>query len=97
MAKSGMNLSFAASYAEKATELCKELVLKDLASVSVSFESRKFVRTIKDNRVTFSDRLAALGGTLGLFTGMSLLSLIEAGFWIVKYLLHLLPIKRGGN
>lgn len=45
----------------KKMEICKELVLNDLAKVSVSFASKKFVRTIKDERVTFSDQLATLG------------------------------------
>ena len=28
-----------------------------------------------------------VGGTLGLFTGMSILSMIEIGFWILKCIL----------
>ena len=31
-----------------------------------------------------------IGGTLGLFTGMSILSIIEIGFWISKCFLYFL-------
>ena len=31
-----------------------------------------------------------LGGTLGLFTGMSILSMIEIVFWTLKYILNYL-------
>ena len=86
---------------EKAKEICHRLVQNDIAIVSVTFESKKFVRTIMDKKVSFVDKLATLGkikpsesffylkisfkgGTLGLFTGMSLLSLAEMAFWTFK-------------
>ena len=31
----------------------------------------------KDKKVTFTDKLAMIGGTLGLFTGTSIISLVE--------------------
>ena len=33
-----------------------------------------------------------LGGTLGLFTGMSIMSMIEIVFWTSKYILNFLKI-----
>ena len=32
----------------------------------------------------FNLKILFVGGTLGLFTGMSLLSIIEIGFWLAK-------------
>ena len=84
------------------TEICKNLVEQDLALVTIMFEKKKYVRTIKNIRMTFTDKLGAfgnifriikesnlfqihiLGGTLGLFTGMSILSMVEIVFWIFK-------------
>lgn len=40
----------------------------------------------KTQKVSFSDRLGIIGGTIGLFTGMSLISIVEALFWISKAL-----------
>ena len=34
--------------------------------------------------IVFPDKLSILGGTLGLFTGMSLLSVVEAVFWTLN-------------
>ena len=64
---------------------CKNLVSNSLAKVSVRFENNKYIKTITDRKVSFTDKLATIGGTLGLFTGMSILSMIEMGYWILTY------------
>ena len=46
---------------EEKKKLCKELVENDLAIVTVTFETEKFVRTVKDRKVSFIDKLATLG------------------------------------
>ena len=84
------------------TEICKNLVEQDLALVTIMFEKKKYVRTIKNIRMTFTDKLGAfgnifsiikesnlfqihiLGGTLGLFTGMSILGMFEIAFWLMR-------------
>ena len=35
-------------------------------------------------RFTLMDQIGLLGGTIGLFTGLSLVSLVEAAFWIYR-------------
>jgi hypothetical protein len=37
--------------------------------------------------VTFVGQLADLGGTLGLFTGMSIFSIVEIAFWLYRVVL----------
>jgi hypothetical protein len=49
--------------AEKWYKLCKKM-MQDIAVVSVRFESKKYVRTIMDKRVTFTDKLAAFGKSI---------------------------------
>ena len=42
-------------------EYCKNLVVQDLARVTVMFESKKYVRTRTDKRVSFSESFGAFG------------------------------------
>ena len=43
--------------------LCKKLVMKDIAKVSISFESKKYVRTQTNVKTTFVDSLSSIGNT----------------------------------
>ena len=49
------------NFNEKLKMICKELFMKDIAIVSVRFETKKYIRSIMDKRVTFGDKLAAFG------------------------------------
>jgi hypothetical protein len=42
-------------------QMCKQIMLNDIAIVSVQYETKKYVRTIMDKKVTFSDKLATFG------------------------------------
>ncbi len=39
-----------------------------------------------DAKVSFTDQLGVIGGNLGLFAGVSILSAVEVFFWIGKVL-----------
>ena len=39
------------------------------------------MRVVRRRRVTFADMVGNVGGTIGLFTGMSMLSLVEVWYW----------------
>ena len=41
--------------------LCESLVAWDLAHVSVMFESPTYVRSVKDRRVSFTDKVSSIG------------------------------------
>ena len=79
-------------------ELCKKK-LKYRAVVNFQLATRAVSRTTQDLRQSFADKLStfgnqlywpavididSLGGTLGLFTGMSILSMVEMIFWIFR-------------
>ena len=49
----------------------------NLHVVTISINSPTFDLITKDAKTTFMDRLAIIGGTLGLFTGFSVISGIE--------------------
>ena len=48
-------------YMKSVEETCKLLITKDLARVSIMFESEKYVLTKSNVRVTFVDRLSTFG------------------------------------
>jgi len=62
---------------ESTHEICMEYLEKHVAFVTVESVSNEVMKTVKDRRVQFTDQLATIGGTLGLFTGTSIISLIE--------------------
>ena len=47
--------------------LCKELVMNDIAKVSISFESKKYVRTLTNVKTTFVDSLSSIGNITMLY------------------------------
>ena len=57
--------------------LCKNYVRNFISFVSVSSPTTSVIKTVHDKRFTFNDKLGTIGGTLGLFTGMSVLSMVE--------------------
>ena len=76
--------------------LCRNYVKKYLAFVSVSSPTGSVIKTVRDKRFTFFDQLGTVGGTLGLFTGMSLLSIVEVSIFafilvkcIIDELIHI--------
>ena len=56
---------------------CHDYLQKNIAIVSVESPTGTVTKSKKVQTTTFTQQLATIGGTLGLFTGMSLLSLIE--------------------
>ena len=63
--------------------LCKNYVRNFVSFVSVSSPTTSVMKTVRDKRFTFNDQLGTIGGTLGLFTGMSVLSMIEVFFFAI--------------
>lgn len=39
---------------------------------------------MKKLRVTLAAQIGTLGGTFGLFTGMSLIGMVEIGYWLLR-------------
>ena len=40
-------------------------------------------------RTNIFDQIAAVGGTLGLFTGISIITFVEVFYWISRFLLEM--------
>ncbi len=62
-------------------DYCKEQLVDEHAILVVSFQDPNVLQIVKSVKFTFADRLGIAGGTIGLFTGLSLLSIVELVYW----------------
>ena len=70
-----------------------DLSLKlDFKYVRIYFDATTFDRITKDRAAKFVDMFSAIGGTMGLLTGFSILSGVEILYFTVKILLQ--PLKK---
>ena len=58
-------------------EGCIDYVKKYVTFVSVEAMNSKVLKSSREKRVTLTDQIGVIGGTLSLITGMSILSLAE--------------------
>ena len=66
-------------------EVVMERRFSKLAVVEVGFGTSDYKLITRDVKATFFDKLSLIGGTLGLYTGFSVVSLIEIVFWLGKW------------
>ncbi len=64
-------------------DLCIERMQR-MAYIRFQLSGENIMQFKRNLRVTFADQVASLGGTVGLFTGMSILSFCEILFWLFK-------------
>ena len=75
--------------------LFKFIVLKDFESVMnlrfvrIYFHATTFDRITKDRAAKFVDMLSAIGGTMGLLTGFSIISGVEIVYFGIKIILKI--------
>ena len=60
-----------------------------LRFVRIFFDTPTFDRITKDRAAKFVDMLSAIGGTMGLLTGFSIISGVEILYFAVKIVLSL--------
>ena len=58
-------------------KFCEDSVMKYVAIVTIETPVDTVIKSKRIARTTFNDQLAVVGGTLGLFTGISILSMVE--------------------
>ena len=61
--------------------------------VRVSFDTPTFDRIIKDRAAKFVDMFAAIGGTMGLLTGFSIVSALEVTYFVIRIALNVMRKK----
>lgn len=68
--------------------------MSKLSMVQMNFDQAYVQRIVKDRRNTVADKISSVGGTLGLFTGFSILSIFEAVYWLYKGMGRLRCLKK---
>ena len=62
--------------------------------VRIFFDTPTFDRITKDRAAKFVDMLSAIGGTMGLLTGFSIISGVEIVYFVAKITWNSLEKKR---
>ena len=83
--KTGAELLNLVQFDKSVYEVIKSRV-KKLTLVDIGFGTSDYKLITRDVRATFFDKLSLIGGTLGLYTGFSLISILEIIFWFGKWL-----------
>ena len=65
----------------------------DLRYVRIYFDGSTFDIITKDRAAKFVDMISAIGGTLGLFTGFSIMSAVEIFYFGIQILLEAIMEK----
>ena len=63
--------------------------------VRIYFYATTFDKIEKDRAAKFVDKLSAIGGTMGLLTGFSLISAVEVGYFAIRIIIQALKIRIG--
>ena len=58
--------------------------------VRIYFDTPTFDRITRDRAAKFVDMLSAIGGTMGLLTGFSIISAVEIAYFAGKILLNII-------
>ena len=64
-------------------ELAQERFKKDISVLNFFFDTPIITQIGLEMRVSMFDKLSAIGGTLGLYTGISIITLIETLWWLL--------------
>ena len=64
--------------------------LPDLRFVKIRFSAPVFDKVTKDRSAKFVDQLSAIGGTMGLLTGFSIISGVEIVYFTIKIFVKIL-------
>ena len=65
-----------------------------LQVVEIYFDTATYDKVVNDVSVTFGDQISAIGGTMGLFAGFSILSAVEIVYFMLKFLYSLFSKAR---
>ena len=74
-------------------EMCRKWLVNDLAIIEFSMSNKPYLKIHQSARISFSDQLGTIGGTLGLFCGLSVLTLVEIIYWIFITVKNIFGLK----
>ena len=82
-----VRIFFDTSTFDKVTRVSKLVMINNFFSSKIKYTN------IKDQKAKDVDKLSAIGGTFGLLTGFSIISGVEALFFILKIVCNLVQQK----
>ena len=65
-----------------------------LRYVRIFFDTPTFDRITKDRAAKFVDMLSAIGGTMGLLTGFSIISGVEIIYFLLKSVMNVMKVQK---
>ena len=69
-------------------------VYHPLQVVQIYFSTATYDEIINDVSVSLGDQISAIGGTMGLFAGFSILSAVEVLYFMLKFLFSMMSKSR---
>lgn len=69
-------------------EICINRIPKDYAVLIVKIKDANMMQIVRNVKLSFAEKLGIAGGTIGLFTGLSFISVIEIGYWLIRFVLE---------
>ena len=68
---------------EYVKHVCPKKIAENMAVIQVEVIDSSYVKMRQSLRTSFGEKIGFLGGTLGLFTGFSVMVLVEIAYWII--------------
>ena len=65
--------------------------------LEIVIKEPRVLQITRNARVGFADKLGIAGGTIGLFTGLSLISVVETAYWLAKWIVERFNLLRTKN
>ena len=66
-------------------KFAEERFRKDISVLNFFFDTPIITQIGLKMRVSMFDKLSAIGGTLGLYTGISIITMIETVWWLIQF------------
>lgn len=72
-------------YGKNRSQLAMDRFKNDITILNFFFDTPIITRITLKMRINIFDQISAIGGTLGLFTGVSLITFVEVIYWLIRF------------
>ena len=69
-------------------EFAQERFKRDISVLNFFFDTPIITQIGLEMRVSMFDKLSAIGGTLGLYTGISIITIVETIWWLIRFIIY---------
>ena len=75
-------------------EFAQERFKRDISVLNFFFDTPIITQIGLEMRVSMFDKLSAIGGTLGLYTGISIITIVETIWWLIRFVIYAVRRKK---